>query len=134
MSGNTSLFKSGHDIVAYQVSYLISEDVRTVDRASDWLLANLGMDSRRITSINTEIFGLSIILSVLLGNIAKIRNIYNIQEKYIQEKAFSNRESSNGTHVPMLGASRQICAIILYTQLLITRIYMLITMKITIFE
>ena len=31
-----------HDIVGYQVSDLISYDTRSVDRASDWLIPNLG--------------------------------------------------------------------------------------------
>ena len=51
--GNTSLLQSDHDIVAYQVSDLISLDIRTVDRASDWLLGNLGMVNEISTFILT---------------------------------------------------------------------------------
>ena len=39
---NITLLESDHDVVGYQVSDLISEDIRTVDLASDWLIANLG--------------------------------------------------------------------------------------------
>ena len=35
--------RTEHDIVAiYQVGVLISQDIKTVDTASDWLVANLG--------------------------------------------------------------------------------------------
>ena len=42
MYGNITLLESGHDIVGYQVSGLISENITTVELASDWLTANLG--------------------------------------------------------------------------------------------
>ena len=38
----TQIWSTDHDIVAYQVSDLIWQDIRTVDTASDWLIANLG--------------------------------------------------------------------------------------------
>jgi len=35
-------FRTIHDIVDYQVSDLISETIMTVNKASDWLIHNLG--------------------------------------------------------------------------------------------
>ena len=40
--GNITLLESDHDILGYQVSDLILWDIRTVELASDWLIANLG--------------------------------------------------------------------------------------------
>ena len=40
--GNITLLESDHDIKGYQVSDLISWDIRTVELASDWLIVNLG--------------------------------------------------------------------------------------------
>ena len=45
----TTLLESDHDIVAYQVSDLISYDIRTVDRASDWLLVNFSTVKCNVT-------------------------------------------------------------------------------------
>ena len=42
--GNINLLESDCDIVRYQVSDFILWDIRTVDLASDWLIANLGTE------------------------------------------------------------------------------------------
>ena len=42
------LLERDHDIVGYQVSDLLSKDIRTVELASDWLKANLGTAKSRI--------------------------------------------------------------------------------------
>ena len=50
--GNITLLESDHDIAGYQVSDLISKDIRTLDLASDWLIANFGTVKTKIKHTN----------------------------------------------------------------------------------
>jgi len=44
-----------HDIVGYQVSDLISQKIMTVNKASDWLIHNLGTVNTQITNVVIDV-------------------------------------------------------------------------------
>ena len=48
-SNNVQIFQTVHDIVGYRVSDLISLDIRTVNKASDWQIPNLDTE-RNLTA------------------------------------------------------------------------------------
>ena len=54
--GNITSLERDHDIVGYQVSDLISQDIRAVELASNWLIANLGFVNLPNSTVSELLF------------------------------------------------------------------------------